>query len=135
MHLQLHPDRPEAEEPDAVLALEEELAALLGREVSLARVADVRRHVGERLGPLELGDHALAVVAHTQGRYPAVAHARDRHGPRLRVERVLHQLGECLPRVGLGAREPADQLEGIGGAEAPGADVGTGLAAHRRRSL
>jgi len=35
-HFQFRPDRPEAEEPDAVLALKEQLAALLGRQAPLA---------------------------------------------------------------------------------------------------
>src|SRR5439155_1211613 len=50
-HLELRADRPEAEEPDPVLPLQEELPPLLGREVPLARVTDVRGHVGEHLGP------------------------------------------------------------------------------------
>src|SRR5437763_17215954 len=39
-HLELGADRPEAEEPDPVLSLEQQLATLRGRQIALARVAD-----------------------------------------------------------------------------------------------
>jgi len=93
-------------------------------------VPDVRRDVGERFRTWHLGDDALAVVEDTERRGAPLADARDRHRPCAGVERVLHQLGERLPRIGLRAREPADQLEGIGGAKAAGADVGTGASRH-----
>jgi hypothetical protein len=95
------------------------------------RVADVSGDIGERFGARELGDHALAVIEHAEGRQTALAHARDCHHPCLRVDRVLHQLGERLTWIGLRAREPADQLERIGGAKASGADVGACRATHR----
>src|SRR2546430_456448 len=67
---------------------------------------------------------------------PSLVHAgsvRDRHRPRLRVERVLHQLSERLARIRLRPCEPPDQLERVGGAEACGADVGAGGPAHGSR--
>jgi hypothetical protein len=60
---------------------------------------------------------ARSVVVDAQRGDAALAHARDRHGTGAGVERVLHQLGERLAWVGLRTGEPADQLEGVGGAQ------------------
>jgi hypothetical protein len=63
-HLHDLADRPEAEQPDAVLPLEHELAPLLRGQVALARVADMGGDVGERFGAIHLRDDAVAVVEH-----------------------------------------------------------------------
>ena len=67
-----------------------QLAALLGSEVTLSRVADVRGDVGERLGSRELRDHALAVVEHVERADAVLAKASDADLPRPGVQRVLH---------------------------------------------
>src|SRR5207249_4114044 len=134
-HFEYLPDRPEAEEPDAVLALSHQLAALLRSEGALSRVADVRGDVGERLGSHELRDHALAVVEHVERRDAVLAKASDADLPRPGVHRVLHQLGERLARIGLRASKPADELERIGRLEPPDDRVGVLAAGHYRGTL
>src|SRR5439155_24298619 len=62
---ELHPmaDRPESEEPDAVLPGYDQPAPLLGAQAAFSRAADVGRDVPERLLATETGKDALPVVA------------------------------------------------------------------------
>jgi len=76
-------DGPEAEEADAVFALEHERAALFGGEVALARMADGRGDVREGGFAIELGDDAVAVVDDAEASDAALAQSGDTDGPRL----------------------------------------------------
>ena len=111
------PDGPEPEEPDAVLAGDHEPPALVGAELALLGAADVGGDESERLLATEPGQHALPVVAHHQGGAAAQPPALDGDVVRVRVDRVLHELRHRLSRIGLGAGEPADEVEGVRGAE------------------
>jgi hypothetical protein len=104
---------PEAQQPDAVLPLRHQLQPLLRRQVALAAVADVGRDVSQRLGAVELRDHALAVVPDPQAHLALDALAGDADLSGAGVEAVLHQLGERLAGIGLAQRQPADELERI----------------------
>ena len=132
-HLELSPHRPEAEEPDAVLSRDDLLRARRRIEAHLSRVPDVRRQVLERRVPLEIRQHPFAVVLNRQA--DGAPHAVPAHDDdaRVRVERVLHQLGDGLPGIALAPREPANQLERIGGLQAEGRrPFGAAALFHRR---
>jgi hypothetical protein len=133
-NLELVAEGPEAEEADAVLPLQQQLTTLLRREVALPRVADVGSHVRKGLGTQEIRNDALAVVQHPERRHPALTDPRDRDPPCSGVQRILHQLGEGFPGISLRAREPADELERIGGARSSGPHLALPARTHGLRA-
>jgi hypothetical protein len=129
------PHGPKSEQPDSVLALHEELVALFDREVTFARVADIRRDVRQRLLAAHFRENALAVVTNRQHLAPLADKSRDQDPTRRCVERVLYQLGHRLARVMLRARQQPNQVEGIGRAQAAGARGRIALVALPTRGL
>jgi hypothetical protein len=119
----LHPvaDRPEPEQPDAVLPGDDQAVTLLGAEAALSRAADVRRDVAQRLVALEAGEDALSVVPDRDRRTATHPPPGDDDVAGVRVDRVLHQLGDRLAWVRLRPRQPADEIERVGRTEHQGA--------------
>jgi len=103
---------------------DDEPPAFLGAQVAFSRGADVRGDEAERLLAIERRQHAFAIVPHDQRRAATQAATLDGDAARARIDGVLHQLGNGLPRVGLRSGEPADQVERVCWAEKEGAGRG-----------
>src|ERR1044071_8194152 len=83
--------------------------------MALVRTPDMRGDVAQRDFAVFVRTNPIAVVAHNKRRAAATPSALHNDLARVGVDRVLHELGHRLARIALAAREPADQIERIGG--------------------
>ena len=82
------------------------------------------RDVAKGVGPLELGNHALAIVLDLQAGNALLAYANETDVAGVRVQAVLDELRERFSRIGLAQGEPAHELERIVDAHLPFLDGG-----------
>src|SRR5437868_8295588 len=112
---QILPERPEAQQADAELALQSPRA--LGFQLSLDGVADVGRHIVKVRSAVSIPAYALSVVLHSQVMLSLVLATGDDDRFRAGVDAVLDELGYRFQRIALRQRDNRDRVPVVADAE------------------